>query len=135
MATGIYDAAVLGDREEAERIVTCHPEAVNEVDEHGFAPLHGLAGEDHAELAQYLIDHGANVNAGNDEGITPLHLVTSLSGLFARLLGRKPTATPQDVWELASAVHRLLSSTFQEFRWQWDGPPTAASASEPPKPA
>jgi len=77
MATGIYDAAVYGDRDTVERILATHPEAVNEADEYGFTPLHGLAEEEHLDLAQYLIDRGADVNAANADGITPLHLAGS----------------------------------------------------------
>ena len=53
MATGIYDAAVYGNRAEVERIIGKHPEAVNEADEYGYTPLHGLAEEEHLEIAQY----------------------------------------------------------------------------------
>jgi ankyrin repeat protein len=76
MGTNIYDAAVYGDLDQVREIVEAHPEAVNETDEYGFTPLHGLAGEEHVEIAQFLIDRGAEVNAANDEGITPLHLAT-----------------------------------------------------------
>jgi ankyrin repeat protein len=76
MGTNIYDAAVYGDLDQVREIVQAHPEAVNETDEYGFTPLHGLAGEEHVEIAQFLIDRGAKVNAANDEGITPLHLAT-----------------------------------------------------------
>ena len=74
MRTGIYEAAVFGERDQVERIVAEHPEAVNEADDQGFTPLHGLAEEESLDLAQYLIDRGANVNAANADGITPLHL-------------------------------------------------------------
>jgi ankyrin repeat protein len=74
VSTGIYDAAVLGDFETVKAILNQHPEAVNEPDEYGFTPLHGLAEEEHLDIARYLIERGANVNASNDEGITPLHL-------------------------------------------------------------
>jgi ankyrin repeat protein len=76
MGTNIYGAAVYGDLDRVREIVEAHPEAVNETDEYGFTPLHGLAGEEHVEIAQFLIDRGAEVNAANDEGITPLHLAT-----------------------------------------------------------
>jgi ankyrin repeat protein len=74
MSTGIYDAAVFGDMEVVKEIVSQHPEAVNERDEHGFTPLHGLAEEEHVDIAEFLVTHEADVNAANDEGITPLHL-------------------------------------------------------------
>jgi ankyrin repeat protein len=84
--TGIYDAAVFGDFEAVKSILAAHPEAVNEVDEYGFTALHGLAQEEHTDIAEYLIQNGANVNAANDEGITPLHLVAwpEMAELFLR---------------------------------------------------
>ena len=86
MATGIYDAAVYGNRAEVERIIGKHPEAVNEADEYGYTPLHGLAEEEHLEIAQYLIDRGARINAATVDGITPLHLAASpeMASLFLR---------------------------------------------------
>jgi uncharacterized protein len=92
MGTNIYDAAVYGDLDQVREIVEAHPEAVNETDEYGFTPLHGLAGEEHVEIAQFLIDRGAEVNAANDEGITPLHLATwpAGHGHTAAQEGRRP---------------------------------------------
>jgi ankyrin repeat protein len=86
MATGIYDAAVYGDMDAVKAIVGAHPDAVNEADELGFTPLHGLAAEEHADIAEYLIAHGADVNRGNDVGITPLHLAgwPEMAELFLR---------------------------------------------------
>src|SRR5262245_11305393 len=76
MSTNIYNASISGDFDEVRAIVAAHPEAVTEIDEYGFTALHGLAGEELVEIAQFLIDRGANVNAANDQGITPLHLAT-----------------------------------------------------------
>jgi uncharacterized protein len=73
-APKIYDSAVLGDFEEVERLLSHDPTAVNARDEYGFTPLHGVAGEEQLEMAQYLIAHGADVKARNDTGVTPLHL-------------------------------------------------------------
>src|SRR5262249_20812227 len=86
MSTGIYDAAVFGERDRVERIVGEQPEAVNEADDNGFTPLHGLAEEEHPDIAQFLIDRGADVNAANLDGITPLHLASSplMAELFLR---------------------------------------------------
>ena len=74
MGTNIYDAAVYGDLDQVRAILDAHPEAVRETDEYGFTALHGVVGEEHVEMAQLLIDRGADVNAANDDGITPLHL-------------------------------------------------------------
>ena len=86
MSTGIYDAAVFGDIESVKSILADHPEAVNEVDQYGFTALHGLAAEEHTDVAEYLIQHGAEVNATNFEGITPLHLADwpEMAELFLR---------------------------------------------------
>ncbi|HEX7715342.1 MAG TPA: ankyrin repeat domain-containing protein [Bacillota bacterium] len=74
MGTLIYDAAVAGDLEQVQAVVARSPEAVNEKDEYGFTALHGLAGEEHYDIVRFLIEHGADVNAQNEDGITPLHL-------------------------------------------------------------
>lgn len=70
----IYDAAVYGDFAKVRRLVAQDPAVVHARDNYGFTALHGVVGEDHFELAEYLILHGADVNARNDNGITPLHL-------------------------------------------------------------
>jgi hypothetical protein len=47
-----------------------------------------------------------------------------LPGPLGRLLGRTPSATPADTYDLARDVHQLLASDgFAEFLWRWDGLP------------
>ncbi len=84
MGTLIYEAAVAGDLEQVQAIVARHPEAVNEKDEYGFTALHGLAEEEHYDIVRFLIEHGADVNAQNEDGITPLHLAAwpEMAGLL-----------------------------------------------------
>lgn len=73
-APEIYDAAVFGDVALVQKILSHDPAAVNARDEYEFTPLHGVAGEDQFEMAEYLIRCGADVRAVNDSGVTPLHL-------------------------------------------------------------
>lgn len=68
------DAAVYGDFDTVKQILATNPEIVNLGDKWGFTALHNMMSEDQYEILQYLIDHGANVNCVNDEGIAPLHL-------------------------------------------------------------
>jgi len=76
-APEIYDAAVFGDFQEVDRLLAVDPRAVNAKDEYGFTPLHGVVGEHHFEMAEYLITRGADVMSKNDSGVTPLHLASS----------------------------------------------------------
>ena len=76
-APEIYDAAVFGDLQKVDRLLALDPLAVNAKDEYGFTPLHGVVGEHHFEMAEYLIAKGADVLSKNDNGVTPLHLASS----------------------------------------------------------
>ncbi len=73
-AQTIYDAAVFNDRPAVDAFLAHDAGCINERDPWGFTPLHGVAGEDHLDMLQYLISRGADVNAVNDEGVSPLHL-------------------------------------------------------------
>ena len=80
----LYDAAVFNDRAAVEAFLARDPASVNQGDQWGFTPLHGVAGEEHTAMARLLIARGAHVNAANGEGTTPLHLAASPA--MARLL-------------------------------------------------
>jgi|SRR5579872_5645721 len=64
--------------------------------------------------------------------IGPEYIPGCLGGLF----GWRPSAAPNDIFELALVVHQALASDglLANPRWQWDGFPDERSAPEP-KPA
>lgn len=57
-----------------------------------------------------------------------------IPGFISGLLGNKPSATAPDVYGLALAVHRALSTLHYvgSPRWCWDGFPDENASSTPP---
>ena len=68
------DAAIFGDFEKVNRFLKEDSSILKATDEYGFTVLHNVVGEHYFEMVELLIKNGADVNAQNDEGITPLHL-------------------------------------------------------------
>jgi len=78
--TPLSAAAFCGFSGLARHLIMMHALDVNEkCARHGFSPLHGASAYGHVESSRVLLDHGANVNAQEDEGFTPL-LYASLWG-------------------------------------------------------
>jgi ankyrin repeat protein/mono/diheme cytochrome c family protein len=71
--TALIASVRAGDRRRIERQVAASPEAVNGVDVGGSTALHHAAGFGPIENLQLLVDKGADVNAKNRRGSTPLH--------------------------------------------------------------
>jgi uncharacterized protein len=69
-----YDAATMGDRETIKAMLAKNLKLVRASDENGFTALHGVAGQDEPELAELLVESGADVSARNVMGMTPLHI-------------------------------------------------------------
>ncbi len=57
-------------------------------------------------------------------------------GFIMRFFGTHPSATPDDVYSLAQAVHSILTQqgAFSNFRWRWDGFPDEKSSTSEPTP-
>lgn len=81
-----YDAATFGDMDKVHQMLAADPSLVHSKIEHDFTALHGVAGEEQFEMAEFLLDGGADPLAKNDEGIIPLHLAVypEMIELFVR---------------------------------------------------
>jgi len=61
--------------------VARHPERVNWQDaKNGITPLHWTVMGNQTNMAEYLLAHGADVNAGDRYGMTPLHKAAAFNG-------------------------------------------------------
>ncbi len=70
----IHRAALYGDIEKVERILSKKPELLEARDKLCYTPLHWAASMGYQNMAEILLAKGADVNATSDFGITPLHL-------------------------------------------------------------
>jgi ankyrin repeat protein len=89
----------MGDRDAVVAMLAKSPELTGACDANGFTALHGVAGQDEPELAELLIDRGADVSAKNDMGMTPLHIAqyASIVEVLVRR-GADVNARAQDGW-------------------------------------
>jgi ankyrin repeat protein len=69
----IHDAARDGDLQKVQRLLENSSDLGSSKDKYGYTPLHVAAKAGHKEVAEFLLAHGADVNAVDDMGRTPLH--------------------------------------------------------------
>ncbi|MED4531271.1 ankyrin repeat domain-containing protein [Metabacillus fastidiosus] len=65
----------IDELEEIKNILRKNPSLISGRDQYGFSILHAAVMTENEELVEYLIEMGADVNAKNNEGICPLHIV------------------------------------------------------------
>lgn len=98
--SALLDAAKKGNLARVQRLVT--PENINCRDAQGrnSTPLHLAAGYNNYEVAEYLLENGADVNAQDKGGLIPLHNASSYGHLdiAALLIKHKTVVNATDKW-------------------------------------
>lgn len=98
--SALLDAAKKGNLARVQRLVT--PETINCRDAQGrnSTPLHLAAGYNNYEVAEYLLENGADVNAQDKGGLIPLHNASSYGHLdiAALLIKHKTVVNATDKW-------------------------------------
>jgi ankyrin repeat protein len=84
----IHDAAAAGDLNKVRTIVAADAGSINSKDNNGDTPLYLACLRCKVAVANFLIDKGANVNARNNSGFTPLHGTNSTWGQDVGLIQR-----------------------------------------------
>src|SRR5688500_3515390 len=74
----LFAAAVLGRIERARELLAAAPATVNARDEGGYTPLHLAVWNGKLQMAKLLLEHGAEMEATNERGETPL----ALAGIY-----------------------------------------------------
>jgi ankyrin repeat protein len=79
----VYEASAIGDLARVKEIVSADPACVNSFAPDGFFPLGLAAFFGHADVADYLLAHGADPNlaANNPQHVTALHAATASANL------------------------------------------------------
>ena len=74
----LHTATALGFSEQVRHWMHQRPERINEIGPWGRTPLHWAASGGHSALAEWLLGHGAYIEAADHWGCTPLHLAAEL---------------------------------------------------------
>ncbi|MBI3852683.1 MAG: ankyrin repeat domain-containing protein [Verrucomicrobia bacterium] len=69
----IHAAAESGDLATVKGLLEKNPKLIGAKDWGNLTPLHLAVVHNHKDVAEFLLEHGANVNARTSTGITPLH--------------------------------------------------------------
>jgi ankyrin repeat protein len=72
--TPFFAAASAGNLAEVQQDVSANPDLVKAIEWDNATALHDAVGQNHKDMAAYLLDKGAKVDAVTKDGLTPLHL-------------------------------------------------------------
>lgn len=70
----VFAAAEAGDLATVKNAVDTDPQIVGSTEWDGKTLLHDAVEQNHADVAVFLLDRGAQVNAVSTDGLTPLHI-------------------------------------------------------------
>lgn len=107
----IQIAAMKGDLSAVKQLVAGDPGLVQSTTKSGASPLHAAAIGDQSEVIAFLLEAGADINAGDNKKTTPLHVAASRSHMNAVEIlldgGANPNAKSASG---ATALHEFLST-------------------------
>ncbi len=81
-AADIHEAVKTGDLQKVQELIKNDPDLVNLKDISGRTPLHWAARNDHLNIVKFLVNNGADVNAEDNQGISPLFYSVWLGGNY-----------------------------------------------------
>lgn len=81
--SNIFQYVRTGSIDSVKRMLQNGQASMRDITKHGTTLLHTASGTGHLSLVKFLIDQGADVNAADEDGETPLHRATSLKNNYA----------------------------------------------------
>lgn len=107
----IVEAAKAGDMKTVKSILTADASKLNALDEEKYTPLHWACIRGHWDVAQFLIDQGADLNIQGGDGGTPLNWAVhhDHAEIVRMMIGKGAKLNVQNQWgmtELHTAVWR-----------------------------
>jgi len=112
--TDIFEIARKGNVTEAKEIIKANPKAVNLVNVEGFSPLILASYRGNTEVAKYLIENGANINAKSSMG-TPLMAAVVKGNLeiVNMLLDKKADANISDPNGMTALIYASMFKNYE----------------------